>query len=111
MKFPLYISSVSKFNMLEDWILIHSILYYDYNVNIVSDYIYDNNMKQLYRMIQEYPKSFKKSKLYKTYKEFAGSTGYDLRKRCLELQKKEFERIESNAKLLMYYAKEIWKVL
>ena len=111
MKFPPYISTLSKLNMLEDWVLIHSIIYYDYDSNIAKDFVYDRNQEQLYDLIVKNQKEFKKSRLYRTYKNFNGSTGYDLKKRCQKFQPKEFERVSSNAKLLMYYAKKIWKIL
>ena len=64
--------------LLQKWILVHSCIYYDLNANIVDDYVYDMNCKQLAEAISKFPKIHKNTKWYKAFEEFDGSTGFDL---------------------------------
>lgn len=73
-----YWTNKSKIQMLERWILVHSLLYYEFNTSIISDEMYDKNSKQLAEMIKKYPNSFKQTKYYYCFKGFDGSTGFDL---------------------------------
>lgn len=111
MKFPLYSSEIVKMNLLERWILVHSIIYYEYNTNVVKDYIYDSNVKQLVYLIKKYPESFKKSRLYQTFKEFKGSTGFDLKYKCSKRQPEEFKLVMQNAEDVVKYAETVWQIL
>lgn len=111
MKFPLYSSEVAQMNLLERWIIIHSILYYKYDSNLVADYKYDDNLLQLHDLILSFPESFKLSRYYPTFRKFVGSTGYDLPYRCKRLQPEEYEIIKQEIKRLIYYGKKVWKIL
>lgn len=66
------------FNRRERQILVHSCLYYRLDTNIISDDTYDRWSKELAEAIEEHPETFKKTVYYKEYKEFDGSTGYNL---------------------------------
>lgn len=89
MKFPNpYWSARLKINALQRWILIHSILYYELNESIVSDRTFDDNEHQLVRMQREFPESAKQSRWWYIFKDFDGSTGFDLYKKCNEADKK-----------------------
>lgn len=60
-------------------ILIHSFLYYRLDTNIISDHTYDMWSKELAELQQEYPELSKEVKtLYEGFKDFDGSSGYDL---------------------------------
>ena len=78
--------------MLEDWLLVHSYLYYEKDISVVTDFKFDQNSQQLIQMMQEHPKDFVKSKYYYVFNDFDGSTGYDLVRR---LNAKHKAKIES----------------
>lgn len=84
-----YLTVLDKIELLERWLLIQSLLYYDYDDPLVEDYVYDNNMKQLYSLIQKNRELHKKSRYYCAFYDFEGSTGYYLFSRLgSELQHK-----------------------
>lgn len=60
---------------LEHWIIVHSFIYYKFNTNLVSDYMYDMDCKQLAEYIETYPEAAAKSRYYYVFKDFDGSTG------------------------------------
>lgn len=68
----------TKMQLLERWILIHSIIYYELDSNVVSDEMFDKNCVQLVKLIKSFPKEFEKTKYHKVFKSFDGSTGFDL---------------------------------
>lgn len=59
-------------------ILIHSVIYYQLNDNLISDYIYDMWSKELAELQIKYPDKSKEADLYNEFKNFDGSSGYDL---------------------------------
>lgn len=89
-----YWSNTQKMNMLQRWILVHSFIYYELNNNIVSDHMYDNNCVHLAELQKKYPDSFKVTNYYKAFKEFDGSTGFDL---LSKLSKSQLIKIQSEA--------------
>lgn len=44
-----------KIQLLQRWILVHSMIYYNYDTNIISDEEYDKNCRQLKFYMQKYP--------------------------------------------------------
>jgi hypothetical protein len=65
-------------NRRQRQILVHSFLYYQLNENLVSDSIFDAWCKELAEFRKEYPGTFKLSAYYEGFKDFDGSSGYDL---------------------------------
>lgn len=61
---------------LQRWIIVQSIVYYELNANIVSDKVFDNNCKQLVRLM-ETSKGVETQYSY-CFKDFDGTTGFDL---------------------------------
>lgn len=60
-------------------ILIHSVLYYRMDVNLIPDAVYDAWSQELVKLQTDYPKISQKVKyLRKTFKDFEGFTGFDL---------------------------------
>jgi hypothetical protein len=74
----------TKMNLLERWILIHCILYYDCDEAYISDSVFDKNMKQLNKAIEGLPKTFKRTRYYEVFKDFNPSSGYYLIPRLKE---------------------------
>lgn len=103
MKFKnLYLTVIEKINLLARWLIVHSIIYYEFDKNVVSDYVFDNNAQQFYNLIKQYPNEFKKSKYYKTMKDFNGNTGFDLYPRLKRFDKKEAELLYQYAQQILY---------
>lgn len=73
-----YWTKQTKMELLERWILVHSIIYYRLNTSIVSDEMFDKNCMQLVQMAEDYPKEFKQTSFYYCFFDFDGSTGFDL---------------------------------
>lgn len=67
-----------KIESLQRWIIVHSMLYYKMDFNLVPDSMFDKNCEILVKAMDKYPKSFRKSFYYKTFIDFDGNTGFDL---------------------------------
>ena len=65
-------------NRRQRQILVHSFLYYQLNANIIDDHLYDLWSKELAKFMKENPEVAKKSAYYEDFKNFDGSSGYDL---------------------------------
>lgn len=74
----IYWSTKTKIEYIQRRIIIASIQYYELNKTVIEDYQYDGISHQLVELINESPKEFKKTKYYYCFKEFDGSTGFDL---------------------------------
>ena len=97
-----YWSPKTKLQLLERWILIHSIIYYRLNTSIVSDVMYDNNCNQLVKGIKKFPEAFKQTKYYYAFKGFTGETGFDL---YSKLNTEDREKLEQQAEYLVLMCK------
>jgi len=97
-----YVSVQSKIESLERWLLVHAIIYYEYNNNIVTDTQWDTNAYQLVDMIKQYPKDFKASYYYILYKEFDGSTGFDLPDGLKEWNREHYDYLDIIASHVVY---------
>jgi hypothetical protein len=71
-----YWNAKTKISLLQRWILVHSFIYYELNKNIVSDYMYDMNSKQLVELQNKYPKAFMESRYFYAMNNFDGSSGF-----------------------------------
>lgn len=61
-------------------ILVHSYIYYQLNDNIIEDNIYDKWSKELIELQNNYPELAATIPYHEEFKEFDGSTGFDLPK-------------------------------
>ena len=73
MKYWNYLTIV---NYIQRFIIIHSIIYYELNDNVISDKDYDSISKLLLKLKEEDPDTYKKSQYYYVFKDFDGSTGF-----------------------------------
>jgi NADH/NAD ratio-sensing transcriptional regulator Rex len=76
-----YWSNKTKIELLQKWILVHSIIYYQFDDNIATDAKYDANSKQLAELIKIDPGAHKASKWYYVFKDYGkdgSTTGYYL---------------------------------
>lgn len=58
--------------------LAHSYIYYQLGENIISDYQFDMWAKELVELQEKYPEDSKKARYYDEFKDFDGSSGFDL---------------------------------
>ena len=91
--------------MLERSILVNSLAYYELDNNILSDFQYDANAKQLSGLIEEHPDAFKKSRYKKIFDSYVSSTGYDLPGK-LRKNKKLYNKIARDAAVALRLKKE-----
>lgn len=70
-----YLDTDSKLDLLAKWIIVHSVIYYELNDNIVSDKQFDDNCKQFMELKRSGSKSYK---WYYVMRDFDGSTGFHL---------------------------------
>ncbi len=59
-------------------LLVHSCIYYRLNQNIISDTTFDMWSKELVELQNKYPKISKLVYYYEDFKDFDGSSGFDL---------------------------------
>ena len=69
---------IDKISFRERQILIHSYLYYHLNQNVISDAKYDKLSYGLVDMMKQHPKEFKQSEYADYFRDFDGTTGFDL---------------------------------
>lgn len=57
---------------------VHSFIYYQLNKNIISDHDFDRWSKELVELQEQYPELAKQCIYHDEFKDFDGSTGFDL---------------------------------
>lgn len=101
-----YTLPLEAIESIQNWLLVHSIIYYELDSNLVSDRVYDGNCKQLVKLKNKYPDEFKESKLNYVYYDFDGTTGFDLRGRLTKKDRKIFVK---RAKKALFMSKYFWR--
>ena len=93
-----YWTELDKIELLQKWILFHSVCYYDYDETIVTDRMYDSNVKQLLDLMKKNKSILSNSKYANLFSDFDGSTGFHFVKKLqnerLELYNELCEVIE-----------------
>ena len=69
---------LDKINQRQRQIILHSVLYYKYDTNQITDTTFNKWAQELVKLQEEYPKLTEQSVFYITMKDFDGSTGYHL---------------------------------
>lgn len=112
MKFSQAFTDKEKIQLLQRWILVQSIAYYQLNENIASDFEYDANALQLIDLMRKYPAEAKQSQYHKYFHDYCPSTddahytsGFDLITR-VEKSKKLYKIISHDAYLALKIKKE-----
>lgn len=93
-------TDLEKIQLLERSILVNSYAYYELNENLLSDYQYDRNTRQLLELKNAAPEDFKKSRYYKYFNNFESGTGFDLAGR-LKKDKELFKIVSHDAHLAL----------
>lgn len=72
-----------RIELLERWILVQSYIYYELNDNVASDFVYDDNVKQLVELVANYPDDFKASSYHRYFFDFEPgcTSGFNLLQR------------------------------
>jgi hypothetical protein len=85
MKFNTPFNAVEKIQLLQRSILVNSFAYYELDDNILSDFQYDANARQLADLKKEHPEEYKRSRYYEYFKDFCSeddethyTSGFDL---------------------------------
>lgn len=65
--------------------MVHSYIYYEFNSNLISDHTYDKWCKELAQLLKDYPDEAKESAYAFAFRDFDGSTGFDLPYRSPEI--------------------------
>ena len=105
MKFSQPFTDQDKIQLLERSILVNSFAYYELDQNLLSDYQYDMNTRQLLELKRASPEAFKKSRYYKYFDNFESGTGFDLASR-LKKDKRLYKIISHDAHLALKLKKE-----
>lgn len=83
-------------------LLVHSFIYYDLNENIISDDKWSQWATELVYLQNEYTEISKNVIYYDTFKNFDGSTGFDLDYRNPDIMSKAYKLLEYHKKEKFY---------
>jgi len=70
--------TVEWVNRRQNQLLVHSFLYYQLDTQIISDHTFDLWSAELAKAMKDYPEIAEQSYHYKAFKDFDGSSGFDL---------------------------------
>ena len=99
MKFNInpYLAKLEKIELLQRWIMVHSIIYYSFGESVVTDFVFDNNCKQLMQFRVRNPDLYMRSKYFPVFKDFNGKTGFKLPNKLKKYDEKKFQILFSEA--------------
>ena len=111
MKFHKPFTIVEKIQLLQRSILVNSFAYYELNDNILSDFQYDANARQLEELSKEYPEEFKRSRYFKYFHDFYDSedhatSGFALLQRVKETDEDLYLCIQHDAVMALQFSKK-----
>lgn len=96
-----YLSKVERANLLQQWILVHSVLYYERDNSVVKDSEFDSNSKQLVGLMKTMSEEERqRTKFFDAFRDFVGFTGYDLYSK-LNHYEREFINLQADNVLKM----------
>ena len=105
----IYWSKTTKIEYVQRRILVHSILYYDYDEQVISNEDYDTMAQLLVRMMKRAEIAAGKSIYAEVFKGYDGSTGFDLLPRLHRINKKEYIKLEEIALMVLTRYKQTRK--
>ena len=105
MIFPETFTDKEKIQLLQRSILVNSYAYYELNENILSDFQYDANTRQLLELKESAPEAYQKSRYYRYFDNFESGTGFDLTGR-IRKNKKLYDKVARDANLALELKKE-----
>ena len=106
MKFHEPFTIVERIQLLQRSILVNSFAYYELNDNILSDFQYDDNARQLEELVKQHPDEFKRSRYYTYFNDFYDSdehatSGFDLLERVRKADKELYRHIWIDAAMAL----------
>ena len=106
MKFRHPFNVVEKIQLLQRSILVNSFAYYELNENILTDFQYDANARQLEELVKKHPDEFKRSRYHTYFHDFydAGehaTSGFDLLERVRKNDKELYRHIWMDAAMAL----------
>lgn len=105
MIFPETFTDKEKIQLLQRSILVNSYAYYELNENILTDFQYDANTRQLLELKKSAPEAYQKSRYYRYFDNFESGTGFDLTGR-IRKNKKLYDKVARDAELALKLKKE-----
>lgn len=102
-----YWSVKLRIGVLQRWILVHSIIYYEMDDSVVSDKEFDENARQLVWLQDLHHDEAKQSQYWYAFKGFDGSTGFDLYSKLTEEDRDYLTLIASRVLHLYKQSKEV----
>jgi hypothetical protein len=105
MTFSKPFTDLEKIQLLQRSILVNSYAYYELNENILSDFQYDTNTRQLLELKESAPEAYQKSRYYRFFDNFESGTGFDLTGR-IRKNKKLYNKVARDAELALEFKKE-----
>ena len=115
MKYNKPFSFAERIQLLERSILVNSFAYYILDDNILNDFQYDDNAKELAELKKEHPEDFKRSRYYEYFKDYCGddnmvyTSGFDLLEKVRKADYDLYSRLHEDASMalrLKYNMKE-----
>lgn len=104
MKFHRAFTIVDRIQLLQRSILVNSFAYYELNENLLSDFQYDANAKQLAELKNQYPDEFARSRYYGYFHDYCTeeddvhyTSGFDLLERVRKKDKQLYRYIWMDA--------------
>jgi hypothetical protein len=74
----MYNATLEKINQRQRQIIVHSVLYYRFNTNIITDEKFNRWAEELVKLQEDYKELTKESAFYVIMQDFDGSTGFHL---------------------------------
>lgn len=104
MKFHAPFTVLEKIQLLQRSILVNSFAYYELDSNILSDFQYDNNAKQLAELKKQYPDEFERSRYYPYFYDYCSeednvhfTSGFDLLERVRKEDSELYRKLHLDA--------------
>jgi hypothetical protein len=100
MRFNKPYTRTEQIQLLQRWILVQSLAYYELNENIASDFKYDANSKQLSELMNNYPEDAKRSRYHKYFYDWSQdqcTSGFNLLERVRKDDEELYRFMHINA--------------
>lgn len=86
-----------QIDWLARYVLIHSIAYYDFNYNMITDKQYDDKMKQLEQLINDNKEiALTQCRYRNILKDFTSASGFDLKYKLTDAHREYLEHLTQN---------------
>ena len=106
----IYWSNTTKLSYIQRHILIHSVIYYVRDTQVIPDLIFDDLMSKYMDVKSNCLKSeIRASQYYYCFKDFDGTTGFDLYERLKEEDKRRLDCIATNVLKMKKGGKDVTK--